>query len=131
MTDTAVKRSEETLRSNRVANRTLVIIALVTAAIVIAIFAVTAIKLDAKASHTESTGDATYGKVVTIFNRQTTNLANSNAIARCEIGDFNDAFNALALAFAGDKNVADYPHAQVCKIPAGTAPSTPPRRTRK
>jgi hypothetical protein len=126
VTEAAVHAAEVTVRRNRLTNLTIIAIVGVTCLALVVIFAVAAIKVDAKASHTEATGKATYQKTVAIYNRQTTNLNNSNAIARCQLKGYNGIFVIVQNVLVNDKNPADYPRHLTCAIPA-----MPHKRTRK
>jgi hypothetical protein len=121
--DVLVRQTKRRELRNRSYNFAMAAVVFVTCLILVIGGLVLYVKIDGKVSTTESSTAKTQRTVEAIRQAQIINLANSVVVEQCEIGDFNDAFKALALAFAGDKNVADYPKAVVCSVP--TAPIAP------
>lgn len=118
----AESSTEKTLRTLRHRVTAAVVIGLVFFVVATSVFFV---KIDAKFSATQQNSADTKATVEKIRSTQVANITRNDAIATCEVGDFNDAFKALSLALSHDNNRADYPTAQICTAAAA------PTRTRK
>lgn len=101
---------EQALKNERRIHRsniTMIIMVAVTCVIVAVGAIVLFTKIDAKVSNVQTVA-------TTIRSNQISNTKISDNRANCQDQDFNAAFQALQLAFAGDKNAADYPKVKKC-----------------
>jgi hypothetical protein len=112
-----VRQAKSTLWRNRMTNLAILIMVGVTCAVIVVGALVLFTKIDAKTSHTESDDHAILRTVNAIRSAQVANTNRNDEIQNCELDGFNDAFQALQLAFHGDKNPADYPPKVHCSAP--------------